>query len=253
MSASAPSINHRAARIRPARRQWGRALVALRRLFADKEDTAQVFEIMRALGGATVQHGYQRLISTPEGGRIAYEHVELATRLMDRDWLASLPADSVGAAYRAFTSQENVSAAGLADVSRQGLPESEIDLKHPYAWYGRRTRDIHDVWHILTGYGRDAIGELCLVAFSYPQTRGLGWALIAAGGYLRNRGKGGEVYRRAVREAWRRGRAAAWLPGEDYERLLAEPLEAARRRLNITPPIAYDAIPAAARNPSMGR
>jgi hypothetical protein len=37
------------------------------------------------------------------------------------------------------------------------------------------------------------------------------------------------------------------LPGEDYEQLMSEPLEAARRRLNITPATAYDAIPVAER------
>ena len=31
--------------------QWGAALKALRRLLRDKEDTVQVFEIMRALNG----------------------------------------------------------------------------------------------------------------------------------------------------------------------------------------------------------
>ena len=248
MTVTAPSINDRPARVSATRRDWVRAARALRRLFADKEDTTQVFEIMRALSGGTVQKGYKRLLATPEGGRLAYERLELAERLMDRDWLATLPAGTVGAAYADFTSRENLSAEGLADVSRQGLPDNEIDLRHPYAWYGRRTRDVHDIWHILTGYGRDSAGELCLVAFSYRQTRGLGWAFIAGGGYLRARGAQGAAYRRAIREAWRRGGAGAWLPGEDYEALLAEPLDAARRRLGLAPPIAYDAIPPELRN-----
>jgi ubiquinone biosynthesis protein COQ4 len=249
MTAAASSFKDRA-RPTPRRgRQWGRALVALRRLMADKDDTVQVFEIMRALGGAARTKGYLRLNSTVEGGRIAYEHVELAPKLMDRDWLATLPKGSVGEAYAHFTARENLSAAGLAAESRRGLPDSEIDEKHPLAWYGRRTRDIHDIWHVLTGYGRDALGELCLVVFSYRQTRGLGWGLIGLGGYLRVRGPQGAPHRRALREAWRRGDACAWLPGEDYERLLAEPLEAARRRLGLTPPAAYEAVPAEARNP----
>src|SRR5215813_12335510 len=102
MSASAPSINRPPPRVRPLRRDWPRALAALRRLFDDKEDTAQVFEIMRALAGPATQHGYERLLSTAEGGRIAYERMELAPRLMDRAWLAGLAGGSVGAAYLAF-------------------------------------------------------------------------------------------------------------------------------------------------------
>src|SRR6185312_12626843 len=97
------------------------------------------------------------------------------------------------------------------------------------------------------GYHRDGLGEACLVAFSYAQTRGLGWALIAAGAAWRARAARTYPYKRAMWQGYLRGRACAWLQGENYERLLAEPLEAARRRLNLTPPTYYDAIPPDAR------
>ncbi len=227
------------------RRQWRRALRALRALLADKDDTVQVFEIMRALNGGAVARNYHRLLATREGGRIAWERLELAPKLMDEAWLDGLPAGSVGAAYRDFVRAERLSAEGLAKVSRQGI--SPIEERHPYAWFGRRTRDAHDIWHVLSGYGRDALGESCLVAFSYAQTRGPGWALIALGAMLRAR-PGRHPYRRAIWQGYRRGRAARWLLGEDYERLLAEPLECARRRLGITPATVYDAIPPHARD-----
>ena len=79
-----------------ARRQWAVALKALRRLLSDKEDTGQVFEIMRALNGDSVQKGYRRLLNTPGGGKLAYERVELAPRLMDDAWLDSFPTGTVG-------------------------------------------------------------------------------------------------------------------------------------------------------------
>jgi ubiquinone biosynthesis protein COQ4 len=123
----------------------------------------------------------------------------------------------------------------------------DIDTPHPVAWMARRTRDVHDLWHILTGYGRDGLGEACLVAFSYPQTRSLGWALIAMGAISRTRG-GRYPYARAILQGYQRGKAAKWLLGEDYEALLAEPLDGARRRLGITPPTIYDAIPPEARD-----
>ena len=220
-----------------ARRQWGVALRALRRLLSDKEDTGQVFEIMGALNGDSTQKGYERLLTTPNGGRLAYERVELAPRLMDDAWLDGFPAGTVGAAYRDFVRSENLSAEGLAEISRQR--RSPVEMRHPYAWFGRRTRDVHDLWHILSGYHRDGLGEACLVAFSYAQTRSLGWAVIAVGAALKSRG-------RAVKAIWqgyRRGAAAKWLLGEDYERLMGEPLIEARRRLNINPATVYDSIP----------
>jgi len=246
MAADAYDSELTASRVVRPKMDWPHALRALRRLLADKEDTTQVFEIMRALNGQATARGYHQLLGTVQGGRIAYERVEFARRLMDDAWLDSLPEGSVGAAYRHFIRSERLSAEGLAEVSRQGL--AAIEDPHPYAWFGRRTRDVHDIWHILAGYHRDALGEACLVAFSYAQTKGLGWLLIAIGAGLRSLKGPKQPYVRAIWQGYRRGKAARWLLGEDYEKLMGEPLDAARRRLNITPPTIYDSIPAELRD-----
>ncbi|MDZ4373503.1 MAG: Coq4 family protein [Phenylobacterium sp.] len=248
MAMTADAADFRQAPPRPVstRMDWGHAFRALQKLLSDKEDTRQVFEIMRALNGSSTAKGYMRLLATVEGGRIAYEREEFAAKLMDDAWLDSLPEGSVGAAYRTFIRSEHLSAEGLADVSREGI--QDVDNAHPYAWFGRRTRDVHDIWHILSGYHRDALGEASLVAFSFAQTGGLGWALIALGAASRARKEGSQPYVKAIWQGYRRGKAAAWLLGEDYERLMNEPLEAARRRLGITPPTIYDSIPAELRD-----
>jgi ubiquinone biosynthesis protein COQ4 len=159
--------------------------------------------------------------------------------LTDRSFLASFQPGTVGAAYRAFLDKTGYSAEGLADVSRAVHGERFVD--HPYAWFGRRERDLHDIWHVLTGYqADDPLGELCLVAFSYAQTGGLGWGFIALAGIAKSlREPGGKLVRRAVREGYAHGRAAKWLHLEDIETLFAEPLEAARARLRIARPEAY--------------
>ncbi len=220
-----------------------RALRAVRRLIADKEDTVQVFEIMRALSGNAIPKGYRRLLSTPEGGRIAYERDEFAHRLSDKAWLAQFGPGTVGAAYRDFIAPRGLSAEGLAEESRK-IPEADIDAAHPLAWYARRMRDVHDVWHVLTGYGTDALGEVCVVAFSYAQTRSLGFAVIAlAGARQFQKARPGQPYGEAVREAWRNGRNAAWLPAVDYPALFAMSLEEARRTYRVAPNTVYQAIP----------
>ncbi|MGI9169348.1 MAG: Coq4 family protein [Caulobacteraceae bacterium] len=225
-----------------------RALKAFRRLVADKEDTFQVFEIMRALAGRSMPRGYARLLKTPEGGRQAGLADEFSHRLHDTPWLESLPAGSVGAGYRAFVAARDISAYGLADESRK-LPDANFDAVHPVAWYARRLRDVHDVWHVLTGYGTDALGESCLVAFSLPHTRTPGFALIAAGAALEfEKAKSGHPYAKAIWQAWRHGRSAAWLAALDYQALFAQPLDAARAALNIERPTIYESIPAEARD-----
>lgn len=225
---------------------------AFGRLVADKEDTRQVFEIMNALAGRSIEWGYQRLMDTPEGGAQAYERVELSDRLQDRDWLATFTEGTVGAAYLAFIDSRNLSAYGLAQESAK-VADTEIEAAHPRAWYARRIRDVHDIWHVLTGYQTDALGEACVVAFSLPQTRSTGFGLIAAGAAVQfMRARTGHPCGRAVLQAWRNGRKALWLPGEDYEALMAEPLEAARDRLGIPRPTLYERVPTHMRNAYAG-
>ncbi|WP_295224915.1 Coq4 family protein [uncultured Brevundimonas sp.] len=237
-----------AGRLQARRIQPLRALRALRRLIADKEDTAQVFEIMNALAGGSVRRGYHRLLEEAEGARQAFLMTEFADRLHDRDWLESLPSGSVGRAYLDFIDERNLSAYGLAGES-QKVADTDIEAAHPYAWYARRLRDVHDLWHILTGYRTDALGEACVVAFSLPQTRSAGFGLIAAGVAVEAaRARTGHPCARAILEAWKRGRRAAWLPALDYEALMAEPLREARARLGLAGPTLYDQIPVEVRN-----
>jgi ubiquinone biosynthesis protein COQ4 len=222
------------------KRDWRGALRAVNALLADPSDTVQVFRVMAALNAGTSERNYRRLLSTPQGGRVAYARAELVETLMDKSWLAQFAPGTVGAAYRAFLERTGFSADGLAEVSAQIPREREVE--HPYAWFGRRERDIHDVWHVLTGYAaEDPLGELCLVAFSYAQTRGLGWGFIALVGALKGlREPYGVAVARAVWEGYRHGRDAHWLHNEDIATLFAEPLDAARARLNIARPMRYE-------------
>jgi ubiquinone biosynthesis protein COQ4 len=231
-----------------AKRDWRGAFRAVNALLADPNDTVQVFRVMAALNAGISERNYRRLLATPEGGRIAYARVELVDRLMDGRWLAQFAPGTVGAAYRAFLERTGFSADGLADVSAQVHRERAVE--HPYAWFGRRERDIHDVWHVLTGYAaEDPLGELCLVAFSYAQTRGLGWGFIALVGALKGlREPHGLAVARAVWEGYRHGRKARWLHAEDIETLFAEPLDTARARLNIAPPMRYEQVLRATRD-----
>ena len=221
------------------RRDWRTAFDAIRKLLNNGDDTVQVFRIMRALNVGSTEWGYAKLLENEAGGRIAIEQAELAERFSDPAFVASFAPGTVGAAYRDFLESTGYSANGLVSVSQEG--SDRVDIAHPYAWFGRRTRDVHDIWHVLNGYKADeSLGEAALVAFSYAQVGGLGWAFIGAAAALKSvRVTKGTLFARAVIEGYRRGRRAKWLAGEDYLQLMHEPLDAARRRLGLTDPVIY--------------
>lgn len=232
--------------LRPQRLEPIKAFHAFRKLVRNKEDTAQVFEIMRALTGGSGARGYNRLLRTVEGGRQAFLRDELAHKLDDPVWLGRFAPGTVGAEYRAFREARGFTADGLADTAREVAPE--IDAPHPVVWYSRRLRDIHDIWHVLTGYGTDALGEACVVSFSFGQTRNLGFGFIGWGAAREIQRENRAIpARRAVLQAWQNGQAARWLPGLDYEALFAESLHVARARLGIRPATVYAAVPEADR------
>ena len=227
-----PQVQH-AARMRPLAAWRG-----LRRLIADPDDTAQVFEVIRALGGPSLTRGLRRFRATDVGRRVMAGRVDLIDSLRNRARLGALAAGTLGRAYHDFTRREDISADGLADASATADHLPDPDMRR----YAERMRDQHDLWHIVTGYGREPFGEVCLLAFSFAQTgnRGVG-VMAVVGVWQLTRSLGGGVAR-AVWAAYQDGRHASWLPAEDWERLLAMSLAEVRRHLAVPPPNAYLAV-----------
>jgi hypothetical protein len=47
---------------------------------------------------------------------------------------------------------------------------------------------------------------------------------------------------RLIRQGFRRGLRAAWLPGQDWQELFPQPLDEVRERLRIGSPLTYEAV-----------
>jgi ubiquinone biosynthesis protein COQ4 len=232
---------------KPPRIQPIAAARALINLLKDPQDTRQVALLTAALRGRSGQTQFQKFKSSPVGARILSEKRRLADTLDNHAFLATLPENSLGRRYLAFMAEENLSARGLKEVTAEAtanLNNADEDVQI----FADRTRDLHDLYHVIAGYGRDEIGEICVLAFSYPQQRLRSYAVIAAFGALnfanllaRHHITSRGVFA-AVSQAYRNGKTAAWLPGQDIESLLAEDLDILRQRLNIPPPDKYQAL-----------
>ena len=214
------------------------ALHALRQLLANPEDTPKVFEIVRALGLPSLRVGVRRFRSTPVGRRVLAEHIDLLDTLRKREALANLPSGTLGRAYHDFVYRERLSADGLVEASMTGSSRARFDDADTQR-YAERLREQHDLWHTLTGYGRDLIGEACLLAFTYAQTRNKGLGLIALVGTWKGFRAHGLAVPKAMWTAYQAGRHTSWLPAEDWERLLDLPIADVRRQLAV-PPAARD-------------
>lgn len=221
------------------------ALTSVLKLIRNKEDTRQVFEAVSALSGANGKRLFRRFTSTPYGRRVISDPVKLEKILSDRDALRSLPEGSVGRTYLDFMEGGNLTADGLIDAAE----EAGIDFRGETQFEDYRRLFLHldvshDLWHVLTGYGRDALGELCNLAYTRTQTRNPGFRLIIFIGLIAQKiEQPFAPVMKAVAEGARIGRNAEWILEHDVQELLKLPLEEARKRLNMARPEIYNSVP----------
>ncbi|NNL68218.1 MAG: hypothetical protein HKP30_18355 [Myxococcales bacterium] len=214
------------------------ALRAFAGVWGNLEDTEAGARFVYALQGKAPERVFQRFRADPDGARILAERRSIRDRLADRDALRALPEGTLGRAYAAFMDEEDISNEGLVRATSDPAEEILGPMDPQRRLVHDRITDTHDLWHVVTGYSRDLIGEFALMSFGYEQ---LGvpayrlflvlsrpyWALQVPGS------------RELIDGARVRARNAKWFPVQDWEGLLCVPLEEARERLGIGPPPPY--------------
>lgn len=221
-----------------------KAMAALRR---NPQDTGQVFLLGEAIKGRSPIVLRERFRADPLGRQRLAERRSLLPTLGRTEWLASLPPGSFGRVYHDFLAEQNLSAQGLVDISRNSLGSTPDDGSDRY-YIGQRLRDIHDLFHVLSGFGRDELGEACVLAFSFPHQGTRSFAVIASTGAFvlarrfRHPGVIGAIW-----QAYQLGKRASWIPVLPLESLLTRDLVELRRELNIGVPSKYLAVTQALR------
>lgn len=210
------------------------------KLIEDKEDTEQVFHIIEATKGRKSHAQAHAFIRSPEGQRMMSGGVDIPAMLDDHARWADCAAETVAAHYIAFMKREGLSAAGLVAESHKWAPPESLPQDQTQ-WYFDRLRDTHDLFHVLTGYGRDALGEASLLGFSYEQNHNKGILFIAYAGARQIKKVSGTKAPlfAAIKEGRALGRAAAKIAHQDIAALMREDIGEARKRLNIGKPEVY--------------
>ncbi|MDZ4307978.1 Coq4 family protein [Allopontixanthobacter sp.] len=211
-------------------------------LMKNKENTEEVFHIFECFPSGNFLPRARAFTLSEKGQAIRASEPYLPDILDDHAALRRLPDGTVAHAYVDFMEREGLSAAGLVaehDRFRGDRPRFD-DLVE---WFSNRQRDVHDMLHVLTGYGRDALGEQCVLAFTYSQQPSFAHLFIAyAGGLnIKKQVKTTAPVFKAVTEAKRLGKACPRVVEMPIRELLAMPLEQARREMNIGQPVHYAA------------
>jgi ubiquinone biosynthesis protein COQ4 len=218
------------------------ALHALRALArSDGTDYRQAAAFMSATEGRSGQRAFARFQASASGADLLRRQPSLRALLGgDRRAIAALPPGTLGREYHEFMSAYDFSTEAMAELGQVG---GERPMTADEKWFADRMNTLHDVRHVVAGYGQEPLGELCLLGFRYAQSRHPGMAFFALTWGLRTaRERRHEPIVSAVLEGYRRGRSAVWLDDLDWEQMMRQPLTAVRTQLNLTPPAVYDRI-----------
>ncbi|MEM7143061.1 MAG: Coq4 family protein [Actinomycetota bacterium] len=195
-------------------------------------------ELIFAMGGGGFQRSYESFRADPDGQRLLAERPDVVTALTDTDRLAALTPGTLGHAYHDFMAQNRLDA-GLYDDTYHDLPAigARLGWDDDFLYVIRRGIALHDILHVLGGYGPDVGGEFGVLGFTHGQVGGRMTGGSAAMLMTLPLGVPRRDRLRWWRESVARGKGACVLFAAPYEEMLAQPLDDVRAALGITPDV----------------
>ncbi|MCG8592424.1 MAG: ubiquinone biosynthesis protein COQ4 [Proteobacteria bacterium] len=202
-----------------------------------------VFRLLRPFHGPELDAIYGRCMNDPTARRILEEGKSLHPVLLDFDRLRALPEGSLGHEYARFMDDNDIDIVSFAEASWKNMVRE--DYANDAAWaLANRLRDIHEIVHVISGYGTDVLGEMCELVFNIredPRPKAA-WLAVKTN-IVKFRRMGAPQAEAVIREAHARGQQAGLMVGTDWEALLDWPLDDVRQKLHISPPPSYTPIP----------
>jgi ubiquinone biosynthesis protein COQ4 len=131
--------------------------VALRAMFVladNKEDGVAAPVLNASLDGDKFQRLAEELAQTAHGRELLRERPNLTSETIDLAALQALPEGTLGNALAQYYFDN-----GIRPF------ESPYPVRNDVEYLAKRYREIHDIVHLITGYGTDALSEMELQAF----------------------------------------------------------------------------------------
>jgi len=212
----------------------------------DPIEGIRVYDILARWLGRGDRRMLARMVAHEQGRRLLEARQDVLAPLTDRETLRSMPEGSVGRALVDFLEAREIYPEELARKVREARAESggfAPGASPEVAYLHDRFRDLHDLWHVVTGYDNDWAGEYGVVAFSAQQ---VGYRSQSIATFLSSL-LAALTGRPDVLGTWidarRRARRAPFLLAEDWPAMLGLPLAEVRSRLGLDPPPVYRPIP----------
>jgi ubiquinone biosynthesis protein COQ4 len=205
--------------------RWVRGVGTLGGLLRAPNDLNRVL-----VGGMLLNTGsFPRILKTfqndPEGQVLLTQKPLLDETSFDLKKLFTLPEGTLGHEVAKFYFQKNLS----PDVFQKPPP-----LKNPEAVYlVMRLRQSHDIWHVLTDYDTDPVGEVLLQAFTFGQLGIPSAFIISSLGSLRFARTSEKLPRRTF-AAYQRGKEAAPLACVYWEQHWNTPLDELKAKFRLS-------------------
>ena len=195
-------------------------------LVRDPNKTEKIFEIGDSGRNAERDRFEQLLapiLNDPEFQALWTARTEISIDLMR---LQTLPEGTFGRETAAYFERHGFTPLSFPRIERR----SSLD------YLADRMRQIHDFWHVLTGYSTEVVGELALQGFTMAQVGSPLSAVILSGGLLHlvifRPMEVGSAFAQIV-EGYRRGKAARRLVTLSYDTLWERDLAQLQRELGI--------------------
>ena len=202
------------------------ALRALAVLAKEKEHGIAAPVLNVSLDAEVFSRIAAKLSQTDDGQELLGARPNLQAGVLDLEALYALPEGTLGNALARYYVDNGIKPF-----------ESPYPVRNDVDYLAKRYREVHDVVHVITGYGTDPVSELELQAFVFANA-GLRQCLmiIAFAALLRPDGLP-PVWKYAdkLRAAYRRGRQCKDIVGPLYENYWGATVEEVRQQLELAP------------------
>ncbi len=210
---------------------------SLVKIIRDPEETAAGARLVMYFNRDHTEQRFREFREDRVGRAILDGAPSLYDLLTDRDALAAMPEGSVGRTYLEYMIREGISTEALDE--EVAPVEVEIHGADPeFRRFQQHGRASHDLWHVLTGYHRDLLGEAQVLTFSASQIGDPAFRFLSR---LARFGVGRQVKgaRELLSLAAERGAKTRPLHTVEWAPLLPRPIEEVRETLGMGPPPSY--------------